>query len=254
MNRVSIDLNADVGEGSGFDAELVPLVSSVNIACGAHAGGLGTMRLTVALALRHGAAVGAHPGFADPEHFGRRELPVLPEEAAALVISQATLLQEVASGLGARVTHIKLHGALYNLASRNSAIAAAVVDAIARRGRESGSPWTLVALAGSQMVSIGRAQGLTVVGEAFADRTYGREGMLTPRSTPGAVITDEDAAVRQALRIATERTVVATDGMQIPVDADTICLHGDSPHAISFARRIRAELAAAGIEVRRSNP
>jgi UPF0271 protein len=248
--RDSIDLNADVGEGCDSDAELVPLVSSVNIACGAHAGDLRTMRLTVALALRHGAAIGAHPGFADREHFGRREIPIAPAEAAALVVDQAILLQAVAAELGARVGHVKLHGALYNMAARDRALAAAIVEALAAWGRASALQFTLVALAGSEMVEIGRARGLAVAGEAFADRTYRRDGTLTPRSEPGAVITDEDAAARQALRIAGEGTVLAADGAEVPVDARTICLHGDSPRAVSFARRIRGELAAAGIAVR----
>ena len=248
--RDSIDLNADVGEGCGQDAELVPLVSSVNIACGAHAGDLGTMRQAVALALRHGASVGAHPGFADREHFGRRELALSPMEAAALVVEQARLLQTVAAGLGAKVSHVKLHGALYSMAARDGRLAAAIVDALAEAGRQSGAPWTLVALAGSEMVSIGRARGLKVLGEAFADRSYRSDGTLVPRSDPGAVIADEAAAAAQALRIAGEGVVRAADGSKTAVDADTICLHGDSPGAVSFARRIRRELASAGIAVR----
>ncbi len=248
--RASIDLNADVGEGCASDAELIPLVTSVNIACGGHAGDMETMRRTVALALGHGAAIGAHPGFADREHFGRREIAMPPAEAAALVVGQATLLQKVAAGLGARVGHVKLHGALYNMAARGGALAAAIVDALAQAGRLSGPQWTLVALAGSELASIGRARGLTVVGEGFADRTYMRDGTLTPRSDPGAVIVDEDAAVRQVLRIAAEGTVLAADGAEVRIDADTVCLHGDGPRAVPFARRIRAELAAAGIAVR----
>ena len=207
--RASIDLNADVGEGCASDADLVPLVSSVNIACGAHAGDMGTMRQTVALALRHGAAIGAHPGFADREHFGRRELPVSPAQAAALVVDQAMLLRKVAADLGAAVGRVKLHGALYNMAARDGAIAIAVADALVGAGHAAGSPWTLVALAGSELVSVGRARGLKVIGEAFADRSYRRDGTLTPRSEPGAVIADEDTAVRQVLRIATDGTVLA---------------------------------------------
>ncbi|HXQ81527.1 MAG TPA: 5-oxoprolinase subunit PxpA [Opitutaceae bacterium] len=250
MSRTSVDLNADVGEGCGFDAELVPLVSSVNIACGAHAGDLDTMRRTVALALRHGASIGAHPGFADREHFGRRELAVSPAEAAALVVEQARLLQKVAAGLGARIGHVKLHGALYNMAAWDTALATAVADALAEANRQTGERWALVALAGSELVSIGRSRGLKVAAEAFADRTYRRDGTLTPRSDPGAVIVDEDAAARQVLRIAREGIVRAADGTEIPVDADTVCLHGDGPRAVSFARRIRGELEAAGIAVR----
>jgi 5-oxoprolinase (ATP-hydrolysing) subunit A len=251
MSRArSIDLNADVGEGCGHDEDLVPLVTSVNIACGAHAGDLETMRRTVALALRHGAAIGAHPGFADREHFGRREIPISPDGARTLIVDQVSALQAVAATLGARVGHVKLHGALYTMASRDKALATAVVDALSGAAVPPGPVWALVALAGSELLSIGRARGLKVLGEAFADRTYLRDGALTPRSDPGAVIGDEDAALRQALRLATDRSVRAADGTVIPVDAETICLHGDSPHSVAFARRIRAAFAAAGIEVR----
>jgi 5-oxoprolinase (ATP-hydrolysing) subunit A len=243
----TIDLNADVGEGCPSDAELIPLVTSVNIACGAHAGDRATMHEAVSLALRHGAAIGAHPGFADRENFGRRELSMNPAAAAGLVIGQARMLQEVAAELGARVGHVKLHGALYNMAARDPALADAIAVALAEDSRRSGSPWILVALAGSVLVSIGREKGLRVVGEAFADRTYRRDGSLTPRSVPGAVIGDEGAASRQALRIAREGIVVCADGAQVAVDAETICLHGDGPSAVDFARLIRRDLAAAGI-------
>lgn len=243
----SIDLNADVGEGCASDGDLVPLVTSVNIACGAHAGDRDTMRRAVELALRHGVAIGAHPGFADRENFGRRELSIGPAAAAGLVLGQARMLIEVAAGLGARVGHVKLHGALYNMAARDRGLAESVASALAEESRSSGSPLILVALAGSVLASVGRDLGLRVVGEAFADRTYRRDGTLTPRTEPGAVIGDADAAARQALRIARDGIVAAADGAEVKVDAGTICLHGDSPLAVDFARRIRRELAAAGI-------
>jgi UPF0271 protein len=250
----TIDLNADVGEGCGSDAELVPLVTSVNIACGAHAGDRATMREAVGLAMRHGAAIGAHPGFADKSSFGRRELSINPAAAAGLVLGQARMLQEVAAELGARVGHVKLHGALYNMAARDPALAEAVAGALAGDSRGTGSPWILVALAGSALVAAGRRHGLRVVGEAFADRTYRRDGSLTPRSEAGAVISDEGAAARQALRIATLGLVESADGAEVAVDARTICLHGDSPSAVAFARRIRRELDAAGIVARSPDP
>jgi 5-oxoprolinase (ATP-hydrolysing) subunit A len=254
MSRcASIDLNADVGEGCGHDGELVPLVTSVNIACGAHAGDLETMRLTVALALRHGVSIGAHPGFADREHFGRREIPIEPGRAKALILEQVAALEAVASGLGARVGHVKLHGALYNMASRDRALAAAVVDALLEEAPSSGPKRALFALAGSELHALARSRGLRVLGEAFADRTYRRDGTLTPRSDPGAVIGDEDAAVRQALRLAAEGTVLAADGSVVAIDAETICLHGDSPHSVQFARSIRAGFAAAKIGLRRTS-
>jgi UPF0271 protein len=249
MGGGSIDLNADVGEGCGSDPDLVPLVTSVNIACGAHAGGRDTMRRTIELALLHGAGIGAHPGFADRENFGRRELSISPAAAAGLVLGQARMLEDVAAELGAGVGHVKLHGALYNMASRDAALAHAIASALAADTRPSGKPWILVALAGSVLAAAGRNLGLRVVGEAFADRTYRRDGSLTPRTEPGAVIEDADAASRQALRIAQDRRVAAADGAEVQVEAGTLCLHGDSPSAVDFARRLRRDLAAAGIQV-----
>jgi UPF0271 protein len=244
-----IDLNADVGEGCGFDTELVPLVSTVNIACGAHAGDEATMRKTVALALRHGVAIGAHPGFADREHFGRREIPITPGEAAELVIRQTRVLQRVAADDGARVRHVKLHGALYNLVSRDRALATAVAEALAEDVHRFGQEWVLIALAGSILASVARERGLTVIGEAFADRGYRRDGSLAPRSEAGAVIEDAGAAAAQALRIATEGTVLAGDGTVVAIDAATLCIHGDSAGAAELARLIRRELTRAGIVV-----
>jgi 5-oxoprolinase (ATP-hydrolysing) subunit A len=246
MRRASIDLNADVGEGCAGDEELVPLVSSVNIACGAHAGDEGTMRRAIELAARHGVAIGAHPGFADREHFGRREVPIEPAAAAGLVVGQARMLRDIARGLGAEVGHVKLHGALYNMAARDAALADAVVAALLA---DEGPRLTLVALAGSVLAARGRERGLRVVGEAFADRTYRSDGQLTPRSEEGALIGDEEAAASQAVRIASTGCATDRQGNVIGVDAETICLHGDGPHAISFARRIRTELAKAKITV-----
>jgi UPF0271 protein len=250
MNHArTIDLNADVGEGCGFDAELVPLVSTVNIACGAHAGDEATMREAVALALRHGAAIGAHPGFADRENFGRREIPITPAEAAELVISQTRALQRVAAEAGARVGHVKLHGALYNMASRERVLANAVSEALAEDAQRSGKPWVLIALAGSVLASVARERGLTVMGEAFADRSYRGDGTLAPRSEAGAVIEDVGEAAAQALRIATEGSVLAGDGAVVTIDAATLCIHGDSAGAAELARVIRREFTRAGIVV-----
>ncbi|HXN34817.1 MAG TPA: 5-oxoprolinase subunit PxpA [Opitutaceae bacterium] len=245
-----IDLNADVGEGSGSDAELVPLVTSVNIACGAHAGDPATMRRTVALALSHGVAIGAHPGFGDRVNFGRREVALEPGAAGALVVGQVAELVAIAAPLGARVGHVKLHGALYNMAARDGALAAEIAGALAGAMRAGGADWALVGPAGSKLLSAGRERGLRVRSEAFADRSYGSDGMLRPRSEAGSVIADAAAAVRQALRIASEGIVTASDGTEVPIAADTLCIHGDSPGAAEFARQIRAALAAAGIAVR----
>lgn len=241
-----IDLNCDLGEGAGHDAELMPLVTSANIACGAHAGDEVTMCATVELALRQGVAIGAHPGFADREHFGRRELPVTPEEVFQLVLAQIRALQRVAVAAGARVGHVKLHGALYNLAARDAAIAEAAAYAV----RDAGPELVWFALAGSAHVAAGRECGLTVASEVFADRTYQADGALTPRSRADALIADEDVAVAQVLRMVREGKVRATTGADVAIAADTVCLHGDGEHAVAFARRLRAELAAAGVAVR----
>ena len=173
-----------------------------------------------------------------------------PVSAAELVIEQTRLLESVALEIGARVGHIKLHGALYNMASRDPVLAAAIAGAVSATTRESGSGWVLVALAGSELYTIAKSVGLRVSGEAFADRTYRSDGTLTPRSEPGSVITDLGAATRQAVRLAKEGLVRTTDGADIEVAADTLCLHGDGPNAVSFARQIRDGLELAGVDVR----
>lgn len=238
---LTIDLNCDLGEGAGHDAELMPLITSANIACGAHAGDPATMRATLALARRHGVAVGAHPGFADREHFGRRELPLSPAELRATIIEQL----ERFAALG-NFSHVKLHGALYNLAARDRTVAAVAVDAI----RAIAPAAMIFALAGSEMVRVCEQRGIAVAREAFCDRAYQSDGSLTPRSRPDALIHEPSAAVAQVLRLVREGVVRATDGTDVPLRADTLCLHGDGPHAVAFARHLRAELAAAGIAVR----
>jgi UPF0271 protein len=243
----TIDLNCDLGEGAGHDAELMPLITSANIACGAHAGSEATMRATTILALRHDVAIGAHPGFADRENFGRRELPLSGAEIAALVIDQTRALQEIALTLCSTVSHVKLHGALYNLVSRNRPLATVVVEALA----EVDARVALFVLSGSELEKVARAKGgRRVIAEVFADRTYQRDGSLTPRSQPGALIEDEDQAVAQALRLVQEGKVRATDGTDVAITADTLCLHGDGAHAVAFAKRINEEFRRAGIEIR----
>ncbi len=236
----TIDLNCDLGEGAGRDAELMPLVTSANIACGGHAGDEISMRAAVTLAQRHGVAIGAHPSFNDRANFGRKEWQLSPAVVYQLVTEQVAALARHAP-----VRHVKPHGALYNLAARDPDVAGAVASAVAGIGG-----LILYALAGSELVRAGRRQGVRVAEEVFADRTYRRDGTLTPRSEPDALIVDESAAVAQVLRMVREGTVVASDGTVAPIVADTVCVHGDGPHAVEFARRLRTELAAAGVTVR----
>lgn len=237
----AIDLNCDLGENGSHDAELMPLVSSANIACGGHAGNDVTMADAVALARRHGVAIGAHPGHADRGHFGRRELPIAPEEAAALVVRQVSALEDVA---GEPPRHVKLHGGLYHQVGRDRALATAVVDVLAAR-------WprvVVVAFAGSQLVDVAKERGLAVAEEAFIDRAYAADGTLVPRSRPDAMITAADAATR-AMRLVREGVVTTVDGAETPIRADTLCIHGDGPDAVAIARAARAALDGIGITI-----
>jgi len=234
----AIDLNCDLGEGAGHDSELMPLITSANIACGGHAGDETTMRATVALAQRHGVAVGAHPGFCDRANFGRKELALPAEAVRQLVADQIAALARFGP-----LRHVKPHGALYNLAARDRATAEAVAEAVAGAGQ-----LTLFALAGSELARAGRRRGLRVAEEVFADRAYERDGSLTPRSRADALIKSEEAAVAQVLRMVRESVVRARDGTDVPIVADTVCLHGDGPDPVAFARRLRHDLVAAGVE------
>ncbi len=247
MRRV--DLNCDLGEGGAHDAALMPLITSANIACGAHAGDDAMMRATIVLALQHGVALGAHPGFEDRENFGRRELDVTPQQAAELVRTQVRRFQELAREFGAEMHHVKLHGALYNMASRDRQLAEAVVKAV----RTADKNPVLFVLAGSELERAAQeSRDIVVVREVFADRTYQADGALMPRHREGAQITDENLAVAQVMRMLSDGVVIASDGRVVPIRADTICLHGDGAHPVAFAQRLRRELAAAGIAIRRA--
>jgi UPF0271 protein len=245
-----IDLNADVGESFGaytlgHDADLIPLITSANVACGFHAGDPGVMRATVALARQHGVAVGAHPGFPDLVGFGRREITATPEEVEDAVAYQIGALAGIAATEGLRLQHVKPHGALYNMAARDAALA----DAIARATASVDRSLILLGLPGSQLVAAGRRAGLRTASEAFADRAYQADGALVPRRHTGAVIEDADTVVRRAIVMAREHAVIAADGTRVAIEVDTICVHGDTPGAAALARRIREALADARIEV-----
>ena len=245
-----IDLNADVGEGlgpwpMGDDERLIPLITSANVACGAHAGDPQTIERTVALAVRHGVAVGAHPGYPDLAGFGRRDLDMTPAELRASVIHQVAGVAGFARAAGVPLRHVKAHGALYNRMARDAAIAEVVARAVAAVVPEA----IFVALAGSVALDAGRAAGLRVAAEAFADRAYEADGSLRSRRLDGAVLATADAAAAQAVSIARDGGVQAHDGSELAVRADTICIHGDTPGAADVAVAIRAALEDAGVTV-----
>jgi len=248
---MQIDLNGDVGESFGayeigHDAALIPILTSANIACGFHAGDPGVMRATVALARQHGTAVGAHPGFPDLVGFGRREMNATPREVEDLVAYQIGALAAIAAAQGVRLAHVKPHGALYNMAARDMDLA----DAIARAIAAVDPSLALFGLPGSQSLEAAQRHKVRAVSEAFADRAYRRDGSLVPRNQPGAVIDDEQIVVTRAVAIARERVVIAADGTRVPLDVQTICVHGDTPGAAVLASRIRKALNDAGIQVR----
>jgi UPF0271 protein len=241
-----LDFNCDLGEGCGNDAAIVPLVSSASIACGGHAGDAASMHATVALCLAHGVAIGAHPSFEDREHFGRRELGIPVAAIHASVKRQVEVLASICAAHGARVNHVKPHGALYNLAARDRQVA----DAIAVAVREIDPSLILFGLSGSCLADAGRARELQVAHEVFAERSYDADGRLAPRGTPGAVIDDLDTSLAQVRRLLREGSVVARDGSVVPLRADTLCLHGDRADAVAFAGALRAALESEGVDVR----
>src|SRR5438093_2819037 len=246
-----IDINSDTGESFGaysigHDAGLFKSITSANIAAGFHGGDPSVFRDTIRLAKKHGVAVGAHPGFPDLVGFGRRELNVTPKEAEDMVLYQLAAVAGVAAAEGVKLQHVKPHGALFNMAVRNRELA----DAIARAVAAFDKTLILFGLPGSEILSAGRAAGLRAAAEVFADRAYEPDGSLASRRKPGSVIHDPDAVVARAVRMVKDRTVVATDGSIVRLEADTICVHGDTPGSDDLAAKIRTGLEAAGIAVR----
>lgn len=245
----TIDLNSDMGEYNtpellAREAELMPLITSANIACGVHAGNPDLMRRTATLASQHNVAIGAHPGFPDAQDFGRRDRPTTGEEVESLVSTQLKHFADVLASEQLTFTHVKLHGALYNLAARDHSVADAVARAIA-----SFDPHLLLfALAGSELAKTGRTAGLTVIGEAFADRAYRSDGTLVPRTQPGAMI-ESPQHVRQQLRAILKGYVTSIDGQRVPLQADSLCVHMDSPQAVEFLQLIRQELDSADVRI-----
>jgi 5-oxoprolinase (ATP-hydrolysing) subunit A len=241
-----IDLNCDLGEGMGDDAAVLPHVTSANIACGAHAGDPVTMRRTVAAAVAAGVAIGAHPGFSDRENFGRRPLPLPADEVFDLVLAQIGALAYTARPFGVRLAHVKPHGALYHVAAARPEIA----DAIARATRTAREDLILVGPPDSALAAAAAAHGLRFAGEIFADRNYGDDGRLLPRSHPGARVDLDLAAVAaRAVAMVRDGTVTALSGKVLPQVGQTLCLHGDDPQVADRAQRLRAAFHAAGIAV-----
>ena len=245
----TIDLNSDMGEYESkeflaLESQLMPLITSVNIACGMHAGHPDLMRRTARLAAQYGTVIGAHPGFPNAQDFGRQDRSISPEEVESLVSTQLKTLTEVLASEDLILTHVKLHGALYNLAARDHAVAGAVVQAMASFDHR----LLLFALAGSVLVESGRSAGLTVIQEAFADRAYRSDGSLVPRSQPGALLQTEPQ-IRQQLREILEGYVTSSDGQRVSVQADSLCIHIDTPQAVEFVQLVRREIEAAGIHI-----
>jgi 5-oxoprolinase (ATP-hydrolysing) subunit A len=247
----SIDLNCDVGEmpealADGTQEELMRYISSANIACGGHAGDADMMRSTIEQAVRYGVRIGAHPGYEDRANFGRKELQLTREEVASSVYHQILELATVAKQLGVTIQHVKAHGALYNQAASNRAVARAIAEGVSRWNKHV----VLIGLAGSAMLEEFRAAGFSVAAEAFADRRYERDGRLRSRQFLDALLRDPQEAAAQALRIVEEGTVIASDGGSIPLRADTICIHGDTPGAPQIAAEIHRRFDQAGITIK----
>lgn len=246
-----IDINCDMGESfgpwtMGADAEVMPNITSANVACGAHAGDATVMRRTVRGATQHGVSVGAHPGFADLQGFGRREIQADPAEVEDSLIAQVGALAAIARAEGVPIRHVKAHGALYNMAARDARLAAAIARAI----KAVDPSLIMFGLPASALIDAGAAAGLRVAAEGFADRAYEPDGSLTPRSRAGAVIHDPAVVVERAVRMIRDGVVLTPSGKEIPLRVDTICVHGDTPGAPQLTKQIRAGLEAAGIQVR----
>lgn len=229
-----IDINCDLGEGFGNDEAIMPFITSVNIACGAHAGDAETARATILLARQHRVNIGAHPSFPDPRNFGRTERETTPQEVYNLVTGQLFLFQKITGAAGAEMHHVKPHGALYNMAARDALLARAIAQAV----KDVDATLILYGLSGSASVSEAQVLGLKAWNEVFADRTYQDNGSLTPRWQPGALIEDESKAVAQVKQMVEKGSVTTLSGREIPMAADTVCIHGDGKYAVQFAKRL----------------
>jgi UPF0271 protein len=245
LMRRHIDLNADLGEGGGDDEAILACVSSINIACGGHAGDAGSMRLAVRVAMRQGVAIGAHPSFVDRENFGRSERHLPAAEVVAMVGAQIRALREIVLQEGGRLVHVKPHGALYNQAARDCALARQIVQAVV----DVDPALRVFGLSGSALILEARVAGLAVAEEVFADRRYLPDGTLAPRALANATIDDVEQALQQALSLIECGKVMAIDGTDLALKADTVCLHGDGAHALKLAQLLRQTLNQQGVAV-----
>jgi 5-oxoprolinase (ATP-hydrolysing) subunit A len=243
--KLSVDLNADLGEGAGHDEELFELISSANIATGFHAGDSDTMHAAVSAAKEHGVAVGAHPSFFDRENFGRKELKLSNQEAFDAVAYQLGVFQAIASAVGVRPNHVKPHGALYNMAVRDQELA----EGIARAIESVDLKLILFAPDKSELARAGEAHGLQIAREIFADRNYLNDGWLVPRTRPDALLRNPNEAAERVLRMLREGKVRSVEGRDVDVRGETICIHGDTPGAVEFARKLRSQLEHEGVRI-----
>ena len=233
-----IDLNCDMGEGMGNDAAIMPYITSANIACGYHAGNETAIRNTISLCIKHNVAIGAHPGFNDKPNFGRVPVQLNQTELYNLIREQLVIIQKVCDELGAKLHHVKPHGALYNMAARDEEMSRTIVQAV----YDFNSNLIFYGLSGSVMIAVAQAVGLKTASEVFADRTYQPDGTLTPRTIENALINSVEESVRQVKQMITDQTVTTVDGSIIPIQADTVCIHGDGAHAVAIAQAIAASL------------
>jgi len=243
---LTIDINCDMGEGIGNDEAIMPFISSANIACGYHAGDEGTMKQTIALALRNDVSIGAHPSFFDKKNFGRLEMNLRVDEIYDLVILQLRTIDKIIKEHNTTLHHVKPHGALYNMSAKDPRIARAIAQAV----KDFDHDLVLFVLSGSHSKEVADDLGLKTASEVFADRTYQDDGSLTPRSQPKALIDDPGQAVKQALQMVIERTVTTVTGKTISIVADTICIHGDGQHATQFAKAINEELKMQRVQIK----
>jgi 5-oxoprolinase (ATP-hydrolysing) subunit A len=242
----TIDLNADLAEEAGDDAAMLALVTSANLSCGAHAGGPETLRAALIAAKAQGVVAGAHPGYADRANFGRVVVPMTMGEVTQMVAGQIAGTLMIAAEVGTKIAYVKPHGALYNLAAGQPEVAAAIAAGVAEIDRD----LVLLGLAGSAMLTAGKTAGLFVAAEAFADRAYQPNGHLVPRNLPGAVLHDAAMIAERAVQMVLEGAVTAADGTRVPLQFDSLCLHGDTPGAVAMAQAVRLGLKAKGTALR----